>query len=45
MNRRLQQTGDLARAHARVHFIGIGGTGMSAVAELLLAWRDSAKRL
>ncbi|MBS7457741.1 UDP-N-acetylmuramate--L-alanine ligase [Coralloluteibacterium stylophorae] len=35
MNRRLQQTGDLARAHSRVHFIGIGGAGMSGIAEVL----------
>ena len=38
--RRLQQPGDLARedfarAYARVHFVGIGGTGMSGIAEVL----------
>ena len=38
--RRLQQAGDLARedfarAYARVHFVGIGGTGMSGIAEVL----------
>jgi UDP-N-acetylmuramate--alanine ligase len=35
MNRRLQQTGDLAKAFSRVHFIGIGGVGMSGIAEVL----------
>ncbi|GAB2490252.1 UDP-N-acetylmuramate--L-alanine ligase [Arenimonas alkanexedens] len=34
--RRLQQTGDLARAFPRVHFIGIGGVGMSGIAEVLV---------
>ncbi|RMH94235.1 UDP-N-acetylmuramate--L-alanine ligase [Lysobacter pythonis] len=33
--RRLQDTGDLARAFRRVHFIGIGGVGMSGIAEVL----------
>ena len=38
--RRLQQPGDLARedfarAYARVHFVGVGGTGMSGIAEVL----------
>src|SRR5690606_4416462 len=38
--RRFQQPGDLARedfarAYARVHFVGIGGTGMSGIAEVL----------
>jgi UDP-N-acetylmuramate--alanine ligase len=38
--RRLQQPGDLARAdfaraYPRVHFVGIGGTGMSGIAEVL----------
>ncbi|HEU4812706.1 MAG TPA: UDP-N-acetylmuramate--L-alanine ligase [Xanthomonadaceae bacterium] len=38
--RRLQQAGDLARedfarAYARVHFVGVGGTGMSGIAEVL----------
>ncbi|PRH83576.1 UDP-N-acetylmuramate--L-alanine ligase [Arenimonas caeni] len=36
MRRRLQQTGDLARAFSRVHFIGIGGVGMSGIAEVLV---------
>lgn len=34
--RRLQHTGDLARAFRRVHFIGIGGVGMSGIAEVLV---------
>jgi UDP-N-acetylmuramate--alanine ligase len=34
-NRRLQATGDLAKAFPRVHFIGIGGVGMSGIAEVL----------
>jgi len=33
---RLQQTGDLARAFPRVHFIGIGGAGMSGIAEVMV---------
>ena len=33
--RRLQGTGDLAQAHRRVHFVGIGGVGMSGIAEVL----------
>jgi UDP-N-acetylmuramate--alanine ligase len=33
--RRLQDTGDLAQAHRRVHFVGIGGVGMSGIAEVL----------
>jgi UDP-N-acetylmuramate--alanine ligase len=33
--RRLQATGDLAKAFPRVHFIGIGGVGMSGIAEVL----------
>ncbi len=33
--RRLQTTGDLAQAHRRVHFVGIGGVGMSGIAEVL----------
>ncbi len=33
--RRLRQSGDLARAHSRVHFVGIGGAGMSGIAEVL----------
>ena len=36
IRRRLQQTGDLARAFPRVHFIGIGGVGMSGIAEVLV---------
>jgi UDP-N-acetylmuramate--alanine ligase len=34
--RRLIGTGDLARAFPRVHFIGIGGVGMSGIAEVLV---------
>ena len=33
--RRLQHTGDLAKAFPRVHFVGIGGVGMSGIAEVL----------
>jgi len=33
--RRLQGSGDLAQAHRRVHFVGIGGVGMSGIAEVL----------
>lgn len=36
MIRRLAQAGDLARAFPRVHFIGIGGVGMSGIAEVLV---------
>jgi len=36
MRRRLLGTGDLARAFPRVHFIGIGGAGMSGIAEVLV---------
>jgi UDP-N-acetylmuramate--alanine ligase len=32
IRRRLQESGDLARAFPRVHFIGIGGAGMSGIA-------------
>ncbi|MDO5506464.1 MAG: UDP-N-acetylmuramate--L-alanine ligase [Pseudoxanthomonas suwonensis] len=32
---RLQHSGDLAQIHRRVHFVGIGGTGMSGIAEVL----------
>ncbi len=32
---RLQGSGDLAQAHRRVHFVGIGGVGMSGIAEVL----------
>ena len=35
VQRRLQATGDLAKAFPRVHFIGIGGVGMSGIAEVL----------
>ncbi|MEG3192737.1 UDP-N-acetylmuramate--L-alanine ligase [Lysobacter sp. D1-1-M9] len=35
MRRRLQHTGDLAKAFPRVHFVGIGGTGMSGIAEVM----------
>jgi UDP-N-acetylmuramate--alanine ligase len=34
--RRLLGSGDLARAFPRVHFIGIGGAGMSGIAEVLV---------
>lgn len=33
--RRLSQHADVMRAYARVHFIGIGGSGMSGIAEVL----------
>ncbi len=33
--RRLQHTGNLAREFRRVHFVGIGGSGMSGIAEVL----------
>ncbi|KFN51282.1 UDP-N-acetylmuramate--L-alanine ligase [Arenimonas composti] len=36
MIRRLQHSGDLARAFPRVHFIGIGGVGMSGIAEVMV---------
>jgi UDP-N-acetylmuramate--alanine ligase len=36
MQRRLTHTGDLARAFPRVHFIGIGGAGMSGIAEVMV---------
>ena len=36
MQRRLAQPGDLARAFPRVHFIGIGGAGMSGIAEVMV---------
>ncbi|MDX2298873.1 MAG: UDP-N-acetylmuramate--L-alanine ligase [Xanthomonadaceae bacterium] len=36
MNQRLADSGDLARAFSRVHFIGIGGVGMSGIAEVLV---------
>jgi len=32
---RLQQIGDLAQVFPRVHFVGIGGVGMSGIAEVL----------
>jgi UDP-N-acetylmuramate--alanine ligase len=35
VRRRLQHSGDLAKAFPRVHFIGIGGTGMSGIAEVM----------
>ena len=34
-SKRLQQIGDLAKAFPRVHFVGIGGVGMSGIAEVL----------
>ena len=33
--RRLQNTGNLAEVFRRVHFVGIGGSGMSGIAEVL----------
>ncbi len=33
--RRLRHTGDLAEEFRRVHFVGIGGSGMSGIAEVL----------
>jgi UDP-N-acetylmuramate--alanine ligase len=33
--KRLMQEGDIATAFRRVHFIGIGGVGMSGIAEVL----------
>ncbi len=33
--KRLMQSGDIASAFRRVHFIGIGGVGMSGIAEVL----------
>ena len=33
--RRLQHTGNLAKEFRRVHFVGIGGAGMSGIAEVL----------
>jgi UDP-N-acetylmuramate--alanine ligase len=35
IRRRLQHGGDLASAFPRVHFIGVGGTGMSGIAEVM----------
>nr|WP_276532625.1 UDP-N-acetylmuramate--L-alanine ligase [Xylella fastidiosa] len=34
--RRLQDNGDLIRAFPRVHFVGIGGAGMTGIAEVML---------
>ena len=34
-SKRLQQIGDLATAFPRVHYVGIGGVGMSGIAEVL----------
>ncbi len=36
MIRRLQDNGDLIRAFPRVHFVGIGGAGMTGIAEVML---------
>ena len=36
MRHRFQQTGDLAKAFPRIHFVGIGGVGMSGIAEVML---------
>ena len=35
MIRRLLDTKDLSKAFPRVHFVGIGGAGMSGIAEVL----------
>ena len=35
LRRRLQDNGDLAKAFPRVHFVGIGGVGMSGIAEVM----------
>ena len=35
LRRRLQHNGDLAKAFPRVHFVGIGGVGMSGIAEVM----------
>ncbi len=45
VRRRLQHTGDLARAFPRVHFIGIGGVGMSGIAEVLCTLGYQVSRL
>ena len=34
--KRLQAGGDIASSFRRVHFVGIGGVGMSGIAEVLL---------
>src|SRR5690606_33337350 len=34
-SKRLQRIGDLAKAFPRVHFVGIGGVGMSGIAEVM----------
>ena len=36
MRGRLKHSGDLARVFNRVHFVGIGGVGMSGIAEVML---------
>jgi UDP-N-acetylmuramate--alanine ligase len=36
MRGRLREAGDLAKAFSRIHFIGIGGVGMSGIAEVLV---------
>ncbi len=36
MRHRFQQAGDLAKAFPRIHFVGIGGVGMSGIAEVML---------
>ena len=36
LNQRLQQSGDLAKHFRRVHFVGIGGVGMSGIAEVMV---------
>ena len=35
LRRRLQQKGDLAKVFPRIHFVGVGGTGMSGLAEVM----------
>ena len=36
MRGRLKHPGDLSRVFNRVHFVGIGGVGMSGIAEVML---------
>lgn len=35
LRRRLQAKGDLAKVFPRIHFVGVGGTGMSGLAEVM----------
>lgn len=45
--RRLAESADLMRAYSRVHFVGVGGAGMSGIAEVLatLGYRVSGSDL